>query len=288
MRSMTGFGFGEHRDGAWHLSMSLKSYNNRFLDLFVVLPACLAALEPRVRDFLSARVLRGRVELYVKAVELAQTPRLHLDRAAARAYAQALRELAREAGIRERLRLSHLLKLEGILSSEPSSEPEAVWPALQALLEKTFDEFDRSRAREGEATRRDVLQLSVELEEQLRRIESLAPTLEAKLKNDLRARFAEVLGDSVEESRLLAETAVLLARADVHEELARARSHLAGFRSVLNEEGALGKKLDFICQELGREVNTIGSKSALAEVDEAVVSCKSLLEKIREQVRNVE
>jgi len=268
--------------------MSLKSYNNRFLDLFVVLPSCLAALEPKVRDFLSARVLRGRVELAVKAVELAAMPRLHLDRAAARAYAQALRELAREAGIRERLRLSHLLKLEGILQSEPSAEPEAAWPALQALMEKTFDEFDRSRAREGEATRRDVLQLLAGIEEQIRRIEHLAPELEAKFKNGLRARFAEVLGDAVEESRLLAETAVLLARADLHEELARTRSHLAGFRSVLQERGAVGKKLDFICQELGREVNTIGSKSALAEVDEAVVSCKSLLEKIREQVRNVE
>jgi uncharacterized protein (TIGR00255 family) len=288
MKSMTGFGFGEHRDEKRHFSMSLKSYNNRFLDLFVYLPPALAVLEPNIRSFLSARVLRGRVELYVKAMELEELPRVHLDRAAARTYAQALRELAREAGIRERLRLSHLLKLEGILRSEPVSDPVEVWAVLEALLEKTFGQYDQARAGEGEATRKDVLELLAAVEAAVRRIEELAPSLEAKLKSDLRARFAEVLGDSIEESRLLTETAVLLARSDVHEELARLRSHLASFRATLEEAGAVGKKLDFLCQELGREVNTIGSKNALIEVDAEVVALKSALEKIREQVRNVE
>jgi uncharacterized protein (TIGR00255 family) len=288
MKSMTGFGFGEHRDQKRHLSMSLKSYNNRFLDLFVYLPVSLAPLEPNIRSFLSARVLRGRVELYVKAMELEELPRVHLDRAAARTYAQALRELAREAGIRERLRLSHLLKLEGILRSEPVSDPVEVWPVLETLLEKTYHEFDQTRAREGEATRQDVRALLDSFEAELLRIEELAPALEIKLKKDLRARFAEVLGDSIEESRLLTETAVLLSRSDVHEELVRVRSHLASFRAALEEGGAIGKKLDFLCQELGREVNTIGSKNAMIEVDAAVVALKSMLEKIREQVRNVE
>jgi uncharacterized protein (TIGR00255 family) len=288
MKSMTGFGFAEHRDAKRHLTVSLKSYNNRFLDLFVYLPASLAVLEPNVRNFLSARVLRGRVEVYVKAMELEELPHVHLDRAAARTYAQALRELAREAGIRERLRLSHLLKLEGILRSEPASDPTELWPVLEAVLEKTYREFDQARAREGEATRQDVRSLLDSIEEAIGRIEGLAPMLENRIKSDLRARFAEVLGDSIEESRLLTETAVLLSRSDVHEELARIRSHLASFRAALEEDGAVGKKLDFLCQELGREVNTIGSKNALIEVDSAVVALKSLLEKIREQVRNVE
>jgi uncharacterized protein (TIGR00255 family) len=288
MKSMTGFGFAEHRDEKRQLTMSLKSYNNRFLDLFVYLPVSLAVLEPNIRGYLSARVLRGRVELCLKAVELEELPLVHLDRAAARAYAQALKELAREAGIRERLRLSHLLRLEGILRSEPATDPQEVWPVLEALLEKTFREFDQTRAREGETTRQDVLGLLGSFEGLVRRIEELAPTLEAKLKDDLRARFAEVLGNSIEESRLLTETAAFLARSDVHEELARIRSHLASLRTTLEEPGAVGKKLDFLCQELGREVNTLGSKNALIEVDAAVVALKSLLEKIREQVRNVE
>jgi uncharacterized protein (TIGR00255 family) len=288
MKSMTGFGFAEHRDPTRYLTVSLKSYNNRFLDLFVYLPVSLAALEPNVRSFLSARVLRGRVELYVKAMELEELPRVHLDRAAARAYAQALRELAREAGIRERLRLSHLLKLEGILRSEPASDPAEVWPVLEAVLEKTFREYDQTRAREGEATRQDVRSLLDSIEAAVGRIEEAAPMLEDRIKSDLRARFAEVLGDSIEESRLLTETAVLLSRSDMHEELVRIRSHLASFRIALDEEGAVGKKLDFLCQELGREVNTIGSKNALVEVDATVVALKSMLEKIREQVRNVE
>ncbi len=288
MKSMTGFGFGEHRDEKRQLAMSLKSYNNRFLDLFVYLPSSLAVLEPNIRSYLSARVERGRVELYLKAVELEELPLVHLDRAAARAYIQALKELAREAGIRERLRLSHLLQMEGILRSEPVTDPQEVWPVLEALLEKTYREFDQTRAREGQTTQQDVLGLLASFEAQIRRIEELAPALEAKLKSDLRARFAEVLGNSIDESRLLTETAAYLARSDVHEELARIRSHLASFSSTVEESGAVGKKLDFLCQELGREVNTIGSKNALIEADAAVVALKSLLEKIREQVRNVE
>jgi uncharacterized protein (TIGR00255 family) len=125
-------------------------------------------------------------------------------------------------------------------------------------------------------------------EAQVERIEGLAPLLEERLKNDLRARFREVLGDSVEEARLLTETAVLLARSDIHEELVRVRAHLGSFRAAVGEPGAVGKKLDFLCQELGREVNTIGAKNALPEVDAAVVALKDALEKIREQVRNVE
>jgi uncharacterized protein (TIGR00255 family) len=288
MKSMTGFGVGEHRDEKRQLSMTLKSYNNRFLDLFVYLPPALSELEPRIRRYLSERVNRGRVELYVKSVEMGETPRISLDRGAVRAYAQVLRELAREAGIRERPRLSHLLKLEGVIRSEAGTDLQELWAVIQGLLERTFLEFDQTRAREGEVTRRDVLAILAGFEAQLTRIEGLAPLLEERLKNDLRARFREVLGDSVEESRLLTETAVLLARSDIHEELVRVRAHLGSFRSAVDEAGAVGKKLDFLCQELGREVNTIGAKNALAEVDAAVVALKDALEKIREQVRNVE
>jgi len=285
---MTGFGAGEHRDEKRQLSLTLKSYNNRFLDLFVYLPPALSALEPQIRRYLSERVLRGRVELYLKYVELEEAPRVSLDRSAVRAYAQLLRELAREAGIRERLRLSHLLRLEGVIRTEAGSDPQELWPVLEGLLERTFREFDQARAKEGEATQRDVLAILTGFEAQLTRIEGLAPLLEERLKNDLRARFREVLGDSVEEARLLTETAVLLARSDIHEELVRVRAHLASFRSAVDEAGAVGKKLDFLCQELGREVNTIGAKNALPEVDASVVALKDALEKIREQVRNVE
>ncbi len=288
MKSMTGFGIGEHRDQKRQLSLTLKSYNNRFLDLFVYLPPALAVLEPQVRRYLSERVLRGRVELYLKAVELEEAPRVSLDRSAVRVYAQLLRELAREAGLRERPRLSDFLKLEGVLRAEAGSDPQDLWPVLEQLLARTFREFDQARAREGEATQRDVLAILDGFEAQIARIEGLAPLLQERLKNDLRARFREVLGDAVEEARLLAETAVLLSRSDIHEELSRVRGHLLSFRATAAEGGAVGKKLDFLCQELGREVNTIGAKNALPEVDAAVVALKDALEKIREQVRNVE
>ena len=288
MKSMTGFGVGEHRDEKRQLSMTLKSYNNRFLDLFVYLPPGLSVLEPQVRRYLSERVLRGRVELSLKYVELQEAPRASLDRSAVRAYAQLLRELAREAGVRGRLRLSDLLRLEGVIRTEPGSDPQELWPVLEGLLARTFAGFDEARAREGEATQKDVLAILAAFEQQITLIEGLAPLLEERLKNDLRARFREVLGDTVEEARLLTEMAVLLSRSDIHEELMRVRSHLGSFRASVLAGGAVGKKLDFLCQELGREVNTIGAKNALPEVDAAVVALKDALEKIREQARNVE
>jgi len=164
---MTGFGVGEHRDEKRQLSMTLKSYNNRFLDLFVYLPPGLSVLEPQVRRYLSERVLRGRVELSLKYVELQEAPRASLDRSAVRAYAQLLRELAREAGVRGRLRLSDLLRLEGVIRTEPGSDPQELWPVLEGLLARTFAGFDEARAREGEATQKDVLAILAAFEQQM-------------------------------------------------------------------------------------------------------------------------
>jgi uncharacterized protein (TIGR00255 family) len=285
---MTGFAYREHRDQRHKITVTIKSYNNRFLDILIYLPSFLNPLEQKIREFLSKRISRGRVELYLKASELNQAAEISVDPVYVDSYVQALRQLADAAGIREKIRLTHLLRIEGMLKAEQSLDLDAYWLDLQPLLESVFQEFDALRQAEGKATGKDILELLDKIEADITGIEAVAPQLEEKIKNDLRNRFEDLLADGIDENRILTETASLLMKSDIHEELVRSRSHLKSFRKILGEPGPMGKKLDFICQELNREFNTIGAKNLLVEVDGAIVALKDHVEKIREQLRNVE
>jgi uncharacterized protein (TIGR00255 family) len=288
MKSMTGFAYREHRDERHKITITMKSYNNRFLDILIYLPSFLNPLEQKIREFLAKRISRGRVELYLKAVELNQAAEIAIDSAYVESYMQALRQLADAAGIRDRIRLSHLMRIEGILKAEQSLDLDAYWLDLQPILASVFQDFDELRQAEGEATGKDISELLGRIEADIAKIEAVAPQLEEKIRNNLRNRFEDLLANGVDENRILAETAVVLMKSDIHEELIRSRSHLQTFKKILEESGPMGKKLDFICQELNREFNTIGAKNLLVEVDGAIVALKDHVEKIREQLRNVE
>jgi uncharacterized protein (TIGR00255 family) len=288
MKSMTGFAYREHQDERHKITITMKSYNNRFLDILVYLPSFLNPLEQKIREFLFKRISRGRVELYLKASELNQAAQISVDPVYVESYVQALRQLADAAGIRERIRLSHLMRIEGMLKAEQSLDLDAYWLDLEPILESVFQDFDALRQAEGQTTGKDILELLGRIEADIARIEAVAPQLEEKIKNDLRTRFEELTASGIDESRILTETAALMMKSDIHEELVRSRSHLQNFRKTINESAPMGKKLDFICQELNREFNTIGAKNLLVEVDEAIVALKDRVEKIREQLRNVE
>jgi uncharacterized protein (TIGR00255 family) len=175
-----------------------------------------------------------------------------------------------------------------MLKAEQSLDLDAYWLDFQPLLESVFQEFDELRRTEGEATAKDILGLLGAIEADIEQIEVVAPKLEEKIRNDLRTRFEDLLSNGIDENRVLTETAAMLMKSDIHEELVRSRSHLQSFRKILDDSGPIGKKLDFICQELNREFNTIGAKNLLIEVDGAIIALKDHVEKIREQLRNVE
>lgn len=294
MRSMTGFGFAEARSERVHIGIELKSYNNRYLDLGVNLPAAFSPLEPRLREYLSARIARGRVELSVRVVEYHEEVSVLVDRNAVRSYAKALRELAREAAVSTDIELTHLLMMEeiiasnGLLKVDRSPEIEPTWTLIEPLLERVFGDYDRSRLNEGRQTERDILSHLSRVEGSTTRIKGHAGELESLIKKNLKERFEELLGDGYDESRVLAETAVQLVRSTIAEEINRIETHLASFRAALESDEPVAKRLDFLCQELGREINTIGSKSTILEVNQAVIEVKDSLENIREQLRNVE
>jgi uncharacterized protein (TIGR00255 family) len=288
MTSMTGFGHGEHRDSRVQMVLEIRSYNNRYLEVFINLPYSLKQLEPLVREYLSARIQRGKVEFYLSIMELEDTSDVVVDHARVKTYTAALEELRRLAGIRERPGLAHLIGLEGVLKTVSRKDPEALWALVTPLLEKVFADFDSSRSVEGRRTEQDIRACADDIRARLTAIEAHVPEIEDRIKTGLKERFRELLGEGVDESRILAETAVQLMRSDINEEVQRMKSHLESLHDALGKQGPQGKRLDFVCQELGREINTIGSKSMLLEIDQAVISVKDSLEKIREQLRNVE
>lgn len=288
MTSMTGFGHGEARDEKIQMVLEIRSYNNRFLDLSINLPYSLKQLEPKVREFLSARVQRGKVEFYLSVIELEEAMEVLVDHERLRTYMDALEQLRKTAGLKEKPALSDLISLDGVLKTVSRKDPEALWQSVVPLLEKVFADFNASRAAEGRRTEEDIRRITAEIRDSLRIIEARVPDIETRIREGLRERFRELLEEGVDESRILAETAVQLMRYDINEEVQRMKAHLESLAEALEQKGPQGKRLDFVCQELGREINTVGSKSVALEIDRAVIAVKDCLEKIREQLRNVE
>ncbi|TVQ27017.1 MAG: YicC family protein [Spirochaetaceae bacterium] len=288
MTGMTGYAYTEFQSEERSGSVEIKGYNNRYLDVAVNLPGRLSPLEPGIRELVSQGINRGRVEVSVRVRELAGSAEITIDKTLARTYVAGLKELAHTAGIDDTVTLSDVLSLEGVLSIDRSVDHDEYAAFLMPHLQNAFEVFCEARQAEGAAVARMV-------ELQLQAIDALvssliehAARLEAHITTTIRARFEEVVPDAVDDSRILGETAVLLVKYSIQEELDRLRFHLDSCRKLLSEPGAVGKKLDFLCQEIGREINTIGSKSIIPEINSCVVDAKNALENIREQLRNVE
>lgn len=287
MTSMTGFGYAETASERFRLIVETKTYNHRYLDFSANLPGFLSPLEPRVRERASEFFRRGRVEVYIRLQEIAEDLSVTIDEQAVRRYLDALRRLQALAGIKQALTLEHLLSLEGVLKTEHVRDIEVLWSHISPALEQALTQALESRQREGATTEQDILTQLARIGTALATVEARAPELEVRLTETLRSRFEELL-DTVDEERLYTEVAVILNKHSINEELSRLRAHIAAFHETRNAGGPVGRKLDFISQEMNREINTIGSKSVLADINAAVVEMKDALENVREQLRNLE
>jgi uncharacterized protein (TIGR00255 family) len=288
MKSMTGYGWAEEQNEEVSASAEIKGYNNRFLDMSVNLPPFLSALERPVREYLAEKCRRGRIEVSLRYKEYNAPLAVSLNREAAKAYWEAAEETARFLGISDRPGLDLILGMEGVLETERSRDTVKAQEMLMPLLERAFEGFEADRQREGVHTYQDILTHLETLEKSRAVIASHSDELETLLKENIRTRFEELLGNGIDENRILAETAALLVKYTISEELSRLDAHLKEFRAEAERNPSPGKKLDFLCQELNREINTIGSKSVILEVSRETVTMKDALENIREQLRNVE
>lgn len=288
IKSMTGFC---HRDLALpglRGSLEIKSYNNRYLDLSISLPPYLSKLEPRVRAFLSHRIVHGKVEAWLRIREFDAPVQASADIAAATALSAVLGEIAGACGMDGPVRLEAVIGFEGVVSFDRDVDEELVWGRILPELEACFADYESSRLVEGTATRADIETQLARITAAIVLIREQVPEVEKTVRGNLSSRFREVLGDAVDEGRILTEIASALVKYSINEELTRLAAHIESFSRTLESDPAPGKKLDFLCQEMNREVNTIGSKSMLLAVSRAVVELKDAFENIREQLRNIE
>lgn len=292
IRSMTGFGRGEARTETMGLSVEMRAVNNRYLDVQVKLPRSLAAFEPRVRKTVQERFSRGRIDVFVNRSGGDANPfRLALDEGLAGQYFSLLRDIQARYGLTGTIDISLVSAMPDLITRvEVAEDADVLWSALEKAVDGAAVSMLSMRQEEGAALARDIAVRLDAIGALADAIRQRAPEIVEHARTRMTEALAKVLQEPPDPARLAQEIALLAERTDVTEELTRLESHLAQFLSMMKSSGEepVGRKLDFLIQEMGREVNTIASKAMSAEISLHVVTAKAELEKVREQVQNIE
>ncbi len=292
IRSMTGYGRAQEVLGGKDITVEIRSVNHRYFEFSARLPRAYGWLEEKLKGVAQGAASRGKVEvsLLIQAAEEGTDAQVAVNAALAREYVEALRGLGRELGLPDDLTLSAVARFGEIFTlRRPQENEEEVQANVLAVAAQAAERFSQMRRAEGEKLREDILNRLVSIEEKVARVEERSPQTVAEYRQKLTARMEELLGKAaVEEQRILAEAAIVADRWAVDEETVRLRSHIAQLRTILDTPEAVGRKLDFLVQEMNREANTIGSKAQDVTIAQVVVEIKSEIEKIREQVQNIE
>lgn len=291
IRSMTGYGRAQQLVEGYDITVELRSVNHRYFEFSTRLPRAYGYLEEKLKSFVNRRVSRGKVDIYVGIVPLESTDtQVQVNRSLARSYLEELQGLAEELEIRDDIGVSRLAGFSDIFVLRKATEDQDfIWDAVGQVAEEALDQFVSMREVEGEKLQEDILSRLDLLEKDTGAVEERSPGIVSGYRDRLYAKIKELLDDrQIDEQRILTEAAIFAEKIAVDEETVRLRSHIGQLHSILAEGGAVGRKLDFLVQELNREVNTIGSKSQDTQVARLVVEMKSEIEKIREQVQNLE
>ncbi|MHC5252990.1 YicC/YloC family endoribonuclease [Listeria kieliensis] len=290
VKSMTGFGRASKETEDFKVTIELKAVNHRYLETVFRLPRQFHHLEASLKKVITQKVKRGRLECFF-SFEGAKVAEKHLavDWELLDHYVRFLRQAKERYAIQEEVDLEALLADPAFLTVSESSEADPELPALiTSVLEKAVARLDDMRAEEGTELALYFKEHLVKLERLLESVKEAIPETEKAYREKLEDRLAKLVGADFDEKLVLSELALLLEKADINEEIERFASHLKQFYSILTQEGAIGRKLDFLIQEMNREVNTMGSKAMSLSITQCVVEMKTTLEKIREQVQNVE
>lgn len=289
--SMTGYGGAKGEHNSIVVSVELKSVNNRYLDTSVRLPKSCLFAEDSVRTAVQNHISRGKVDVFISVdTSGAEEVSIAINEPLAAAYVRAAREAAEKFALKDDLTALSLLRFPEVISTEKSdTDRDAVTEAIGAVLGQALTEYDAMRAREGAKLCQDLLSKLDDMEEKIAVVEARSPETVAEYRQKLYTRMQDILGDAgMDESRILQEAAIYADKVAVDEETVRLRSHIAQFRQMLEGGSPVGRKLDFLIQEMNREINTTGSKCSDKAIAEIVIAMKAELEKIREQVQNIE
>lgn len=292
VNSMTGFGRGEAADERYKITVELKSVNNRFLEVAIHGPRSTMPLEQAVKSRIAEVAARGKIDVYIQVETVGEClPTVNADVELAAAYVLAAGQIAARTSRSNDLTVSGLLRLPGVLVTEKAADDiEAIGAVLHTALGDALAAFAAMRRLEGERLCADLVGRRNTVVAYVSRIEKLAENVAADYQKKLTARITELLSGvaPVDEVRLANEVAYFADHACVNEELVRLNSHLKQLADLLQGDAACGRKLDFLLQEINREVNTIGSKANCLDISQLVIEAKSELEKIREQIQNLE
>ena len=287
---MTGYGRGDADYAGAKFSVELNSVNRKQSDIVMNLPRDLAALEPRIRQAINEKISRGRMNVLVVMHQGANGAALALDTALARSYHEAMLTLQKELSAPGEITIGTILQAPGVMRSpEQSIDADDAWPVVQRALGIALSELIKMREREGKHLAKDLIHRLKTLRSEIKEIRKLYPDVVKKYRTVLRERLGKAgLDLPLDDERLLKEVTIFADRSDISEELTRLESHLAQFAHHLRKNEPVGRTLEFITQEIFRELNTLGAKSNDARISQRVVACKSELEKIREQILNLE
>ena len=288
---MTGYGRGEANLNGRPITVELRSVNNRYLDCTVKLPRIYVFAEDAVKSRVQSRISRGKVDVYITIGPSANGDvAISVNKPVADGYYAALKDLRDTYGLRDDISVSLLSRFQDVFLVEKTQEDlEALSADICSVLDLALDDFDAMRTREGEKLCQDVRSRAATIEGLVSKVETRSPGIVADYRAKLVARMNEVLQNTqIDESRILTEAAIYADKVAVDEETVRLRSHLSQLDHMLGQGGAIGRKLDFLIQEFNREANTIGSKCSDIETAGYMVDIKAEIEKIREQIQNIE
>lgn len=288
---MTGYGRGQSAFNGTKINVELNSVNRKQSDVTVNLPRDLAGLEPQVRDVINTRISRGRLNVVVACLNGANaSTKTVINNALAATYHRAMLELQKDLKLGGEIGIETVLRAPGVLQiTEEQVAVEKVWPHLESALNEALDDLVKMREKEGKHLAKDLIKRLKIVRQSLRKIRQMIPGVVKKYRQALQERIQKAgIEVSVDEDRLLKEIVFFADKSDVSEELTRLESHFAQFAHTLRKNEPVGRTLDFITQEISREFNTLGSKANDAEISQLVVVCKAEMEKIREQIQNIE
>lgn len=291
IKSMTGYGRAQGSFSGGEISVEIKSVNNRYLDCGVKLPRVYSFAEEAIKGLVQHTISRGKVDVFININAAgAENVKISVNKPVVEGYISAMKQIAAEYTVVDDISVSTLTRMGDVFLVEKQEEDETeVQEALLSVVSQALSAFDAMRTREGEALKTDLLQKAEDILTLVTQVEQRSPITVAAYRERLTAKMQEVLENtSIDEARIVQEAAIYADKVAVDEETVRLRSHVAQLQKMLGEGGVIGRKLDFLMQEMNREANTIGSKGNDVEQARNVVDIKSELEKIREQIQNIE
>lgn len=291
MKGMTGYGRAKLQKESREYIVEIKSVNHKYLDMNVKLPRNLFCMEDRVRKSISNKIFRGKIDVFITYINNGiEGKNILINKDIARLYIKELEELANENNIASGLRATEISKLPEVLNIVIDEDDEdKIWSDLNECLEEALSNFVNMRETEGERIRLDLEERLNEINENVAKIIQNSTGLIEEYVVKLRNRIKEILDtDVVDETRLAQEIVIYSDKISIEEEITRIKSHIEQFKTLLDEKGPIGKKADFIIQEMNRETNTMGSKSGSIDITNLVIKIKTQIEDIREQIQNIE